>query len=201
MPLKPRGRSANTKSKCEPDRGTDLSKDEIFDALSNHRRRYTLHYLRRHDGTAAIGGLSEAIAAWENDTSIENITSNERKRVYTALQQFHLPKMDRKGIVEYDQREGIVELTGAAATVDVYLDVVPENDIPWSQYYVGLSGICGVLLGTVLVGVFPFALIPDITWAFVVFALFAGSSLVHMYCDRQYARLGATDVPPDIPRR
>lgn len=183
-------------SKRDSVEATELSKDEIFDVLSNHRRRRTLHYLRRHGGAASIGDLSETIAARENDASVEAITSDERKRVYTSLQQFHLPKMNKRGIIEYDRRAGTVELDDAMANVNVYLDVVPENDVSWSQYYIGLSALYGVLFGLVALDLFPFTLVPDVGWLFVSFVLFAGSALVHRYRERCRGRIGATDLPP-----
>lgn len=173
-----------------------LSKDDIFDVLSNHRRRYALHSLKQRDGAVALGDLAEEIAAWENGVSVAELTAADRKRVYTALQQFHLPKMDKTGIVEFGS-SGIVTLTEAADSLDVYLDVVTEDDIPWSRYYLGLSAVCLAVVTGVW---FAPLLVPSVALAALVTAVFLLSSLVHTYTNRRM-RLGETDLPPDSPMR
>ncbi|MFB6125431.1 MAG: hypothetical protein ABEJ59_05680 [Halanaeroarchaeum sp.] len=112
-----------------------LSRDVVFDVLSSTRRRYVLHYLRRNDGTTNLRELSTIIAAWEYDTTPENVTSKQRTRVYTALRQSHLPKMDREGIIEFDPSSGDVIVTPEADDLEIYLDIVPHDEIPWSTYY------------------------------------------------------------------
>ncbi|MFC7082599.1 DUF7344 domain-containing protein [Halorussus caseinilyticus] len=117
----------------------ELSRDLVFDVLKNRRRRYALHYLRRADGSVQLSELAEQVAAWENDITVDTISAAERKRVYTALYQSHLPKLDDAGIVEYNQNRGIVELSGAAEQLDVYLDLESRPDIPWCNWYLGLA--------------------------------------------------------------
>jgi len=104
---------------------TDISEDELFDVLSNQRRRFAVHLLKREeDDSIAIGDMAEQIAAWENGIETTEITGNERKRVYTALQQSHLPKMDKAGVIDFNKNRGVVEPMPAMTDVDVYMDVV-----------------------------------------------------------------------------
>jgi len=104
---------------------TEVSEDELFDVLSNQRRRFAVHLLKREaDDSIAIGDMAEQIAAWENGIETAEITGTERKRVYTALQQSHLPKMDKAGVVDFNKNRGIVEPMPAMTDVDVYMDVV-----------------------------------------------------------------------------
>ncbi len=110
-----------------------LSKDTVFEALTNSRRRATLNYLDENDGAANIGNLAEYIAAAENGISELELTSAQRKRVYIGLYQCHLPKLDEMGIVEFDKHRGTVRLDPeAAAQVFPYLRLDPladaEND-------------------------------------------------------------------------
>ena len=126
--------------------GRQIPTDVVFSTLSNPRRRHVLHYLKRSDGPVAIGDLAEALAAWENGRSVEEVTSKERKRVYTSLYQSHLPKMHRDGVVSYDAPRGVVELTPAAAQLDIHMEVVDANDIPWSQFYLGLSALSAAVV-------------------------------------------------------
>jgi hypothetical protein len=204
----------------------ELTRDEIFDVLSNSRRRYALHHLRRraneHDGNGigiangrwsgngtgagngngrevALSDLAEQVAAWETGRTVEDLSAAERKRVYTSLQQFHLPRLDEQGIVEYDHRAGVVSLGTAMADVDVYLDVVPRKDIPWSLYYLGLSAVSVVLVGGVALGVPPFDLLGPSVWGVFLATTLLVSSLVHFY-DTRRMKLGASDVPPEAGR-
>lgn len=168
--------------------------------LSNRRRRYALHYLRREEERVELGDLAEVIAAWENEKSVPELASDERKRVYTSLQQFHLPKMDETGLLAYDRDRGTVSLSEPASDLDVYLDVVPEHEIPWSLYYLGLSALNVALLVGLWLDAYPLTVLPDLVWIACSAAVFVGSAAVHACRDRRM-RLGAGDVPPDLRSR
>jgi hypothetical protein len=174
-----------------------MSADDAFEVLSNRRRRYALHHLKATDRQVELGELSEHVASWENDTSISEIDSNERKRVYTSLQSHHLPKMDEQGIVNYDDRAGMVELTETAEDLDVYLDVVHGRDVPWSQHYLGLSAVNAALVAAAFLDAWPITVLPDIAWAAFVVTTVAASALVHTYHD-SVNRLGTHDTPPEL---
>ena len=133
------------------------------------------------------------MAAWEEDKEIAELTSAERKRVYTSLQQTHLPTLDRAGVVAFENGE--VELTERASELDVYLDVVPADSIPWGVYYLGLSAVAFAVLGGLWAGIVPTETVSTLVWATLLVALFAVSSLVHVYQNRKY-RLGEMDTPP-----
>jgi len=171
-----------------------LSRDEVFDLLSNHRRRYALHAVKHVEGPLDLSDVAEQVAAWENGKSREEITAQERHRVYTSMQQTHLPAMDRAGVIEYDN--GTVTLADGAENLEVYMDIVPEQSIPWGEYYLGLAAVSGALLAAVSAGVFPES-IPALAWGWLVVVLLAGSALYHVVQSRRM-RLGATDTPPEI---
>lgn len=175
-----------------------LSHDDVFEILSNRRRRFTLHHLQRNVDRAELGELSEHVAAWENGTPVDGISSAERKRVYTSLQQFHLPKLDSKGVVDFDDRAGVVELTPAAEDIDIYLEVVEGRDIPWSQFYLGLAAVNLGLLVAASVGTFPLTLISGIGWGIFVATTFLVSAFVHTYVNRTEMRLGDTEKPLEV---
>jgi len=175
--------------------GTDeqSQRGEIFDLLSNQRRRYAIHYCKREDEPVTLGDLAEHVAAWELDKTVEEVTSAERKRVYTSLQQSHLPTLERAGIIEFDDRT--IELTDEAAELDVYLDIVPGDSIPWGVYYLGLTVVGSVVMGGLWLEVIPTETIPELGWATLVFALFAISAVVHVVQNRRM-RLGEMERPP-----
>ena len=168
-------------------------KDEVYSLLSNHRRRYVLHYCKRTEGPATLSELAEQVAAWEHDKEVAEVTSAERKRVYTSLQQTHLDRMADADILEFDGDE--IVLTGKAEELDVYLDIVPAGSIPWGIYYLGLSALAGVVLFGVWIGFVPTETVPAIGWAAIVLAFFFASSVAQVLQNRQY-RLDQFDRPP-----
>lgn len=180
----------------EPESGT-LSRDEVFETLSNRRRRFVLHHLQEVDESATLSEIAEQVAAWENDSTMDAISSSERKTVYTSLQQFHLPKMEEMGVVSYDSREGTVALTEAAADLDIYLEVVDRYDIPWSFYYVGLSAIGSVMVALSAVGIEPFAAVPFSGWTVFVLTTLTVSAVAHYMRTRQM-HLGSDSQPPEV---
>jgi len=170
-----------------------LHKDEIFDLMSNHRRRYAIHYLKQADGPVALGDLAEQVAAWEHDKEIGEITSAERKTTYTSLQQTHLPRLDRAGVVDYDGGE--VELEDRVERLDIYLDIVPENSISWGMYYLGLSAFSVLVLAALWADLLPTEGIPVLAYPAVLIAMFAISAGYHAYLNHKY-RFENLERPP-----
>jgi DNA-binding transcriptional ArsR family regulator len=175
---------------------SELSKDVIFSMLSNQRRRHVLHYLKRNEGPATIRDLAEQIAAWENGIEIQELNYKQRKRVYTSLHQTHLPKLDDCGIVEYNRDRGVVTLTEKVGELNVYLEVVPKNDIPWSDYYLGLAGVGLALVVAAWLDIAPFTLLPDIAYAALVTVVLGVSAGFHTLNSRRNL-LGGTERPAD----
>ena len=178
------------------DRTPQLSQDVAFEMLSCRRRRYVLHYLKQADGVADLRELVVQIAAWENDVSTTEVTYEQRTRVYTALRQSHLPKLDGSGVISFDADRGTVVLTDAASELEVYLDVVPHDDIPWSKYYLGLGVLCTGFVAGTWIGLLPFSLLPPLAGTALVTALFTISAVVHVRHDNRM-RLGTDGVPPN----
>jgi DNA-binding transcriptional ArsR family regulator len=175
-----------------------VTEEEIFTTLSNQRRRYVVHALD-DESEADIGSLAEQVAAWEYDVDVGELSHDERKRVYTSLQQNHLPKMDDAEIVEFDKDRGTVAPTRAFADVDLYLEVVHGDELPWSQYYLGLSTLAVTVFLAVWLGVQPFTMLSTLEWLGFVVATFAVSAGVHHYY-RDHRRLGTGGRPPDVGR-
>jgi hypothetical protein len=120
-----------------------------------------LAYLKNNGGRSNLRTLSEQIAGWENDTDPALISSKQRMRVYTALRQSHLPKMDRHDILEFDEQSGDVQLTSAADTVEEYMESTDDNSIDVRVFSLGIGGL-GLLLSVgFYLDVFLTAGIPD----------------------------------------
>lgn len=182
-----------TSSTDEPTRSSDeptLTEGELFDLLSNQRRRHILHALIHDDRTLDIGTLSREIAAWEDDLSIDDVSSSDRKRVYTALQQSHLPKMDKAGVIDFDRDHGTIQPTPALEDVGIYMEIVRGREIPWSDYYLGLTALSGIVLAGAAFSIYPFELLPSSVWSGFVVVAFGISALVHRY----YSRTNRLDI-------
>ncbi|QHS17287.1 DUF7344 domain-containing protein [Halopenitus persicus] len=177
--------------------GDRLTQDDVYDILSNKRRRYAIHYLKQVDERVDVRDLAEQVAAWENDKPVEALTSQERKRVYISLYQGHLSSMDDRGLVDYDETRGTVALRDAVRDADVYLEVVDPRDIPWGQFYLGLSAANALLIGLAWLDVGLFAEVGDLPVALVVLATFAVSATVQTLRDGRI-RLGDEGPPPEL---
>lgn len=128
-----------------------LSTGDIHFTLSNCRRRFLLRYLSRQESTT-VKELSRAIAAWENETSAEELSYDDRKTVYTALLQTHLPKLDEMGVVEYDASRKRVRLTDRVDQLRPYLELERQGE-PDSERSPGYSLVVLALLAIAAFGV------------------------------------------------
>lgn len=176
----------------------EISHDECFELLSNHRRRFTLHHLRQAENGTDLGELAEQVAAWENEVPLEEISYDQRKRVYTSLQQVHLPRMDDMGVVEFDDREGTVTMGPAAEELDIYMEVVRGKDVPWGYFYPGLAAVNFAVVGLAAGGVPGFDAFSGLGVAVFVATTFLVASLAHLYVARTEMRLGSDGDPPEV---
>lgn len=160
--------------------GDRLSKDVIFELLKNRRRREVLTYLLEADGTVTLGELAEQIAAWENDTTVNALSSDQRKRVYVALYQTHLPKMDDAGIIEYDQDRGLIDLSDNADLLMMYLDTDTHRTDRWDRWYALVSVVGAAVVTGAYLGVPLLSSLPTIAVAGAVVVGFLALSLAHV---------------------
>jgi hypothetical protein len=99
-----------------------LSKDELFHLLQNSRRRAVVRYLRGREGPVPMRDVAEQVAAWEHDTTVSGLSSDERQRVYVALYQSHLDALADAGVIEYDKPRGVIEPRPLLDRVAAYID-------------------------------------------------------------------------------
>jgi len=117
----------------------ELPLDVTFEILKNRRRRLVLEYLRETEETITIGELAEHIAAIENDTTVQQLNAQQRKRVYIGLYQCHLPKMDDAGVVDFNQDRGRIDPGPNVEPLYEYLnvDAEEEEDVEFPRTQVG----------------------------------------------------------------
>ncbi|GGK75044.1 DUF7344 domain-containing protein [Haloarcula sebkhae] len=197
--------SATEESSAESTSGDELTRDDLFHVLQCRRRRLVLKYLHEHPGDepADMSDIAEHIAALEHDTTVDSLRSKQRQRVYIALYQSHLPKMDDAGVINYNQDRGLVEATALADSFDGYLDEEPSllstpasestpsagpvtdhnrtgthtsTDERWAGRYLGTA--CAALIavsGLALSGI----TVPGVAVALVVSVVFVALALSH----------------------
>ncbi|WP_380679434.1 DUF7344 domain-containing protein [Salinigranum sp. GCM10025319] len=176
-----------------------ITDGDVFEVLSNERRRYALHYLMQHpDDPVEMGDLSTQVAAWEVGVDPAEVTYDQRKSVHTSLYQYHAPKLDETGIVEYDSRGGVVELTAEGSDLDLYLEAVRGREIPWASYFLLLSVFATGLVSAAWLDAPLISGLPDAACAGFIVAMFLVSSLVFAYDNRTAMRLGSTGAPPEV---
>jgi len=175
----------------------ELEAVEIHDVLSNERRQMVIDELRDAGETMSARDLSENIA--EHETGESPPPRNIRQSAYVSLHQTHLPKLDKLGIVEYDESDKTVTLDeDASREVAVYMETVPKYGISWSEYYLGVSALGLLLLAATRVGVPVIASVDAAVWTGAIPVLVGisaayqtiqqGSSILH--------RIGTVDSRP-----
>jgi len=132
-----------------------IAPPEVHDILRNERRRKVLKELQQRLEPVSLRELSERIATLE--TGERPPPRNVRQSVYNSLHQTHLPKLDEKGILEYDKNRKTVRLREPARQVDLYMEVVTRYGITWAGYYrtLGVAALCAIVateIGALVIG-------------------------------------------------
>jgi hypothetical protein len=187
---------SNQTSQLASARDQRLSKGEIFDVLQNQRRRYVLQYLERFDEPVPLSDLATQVAAWEYQIPVEEVSNDQKKRVYTTLQQTHLDRMEEAGIVEYDHEENLITRTPHTEELTVYLEIVPEKEFPWREYYLSLGAISCAIVAALWTGLYPLTLLEPIEWATVIAVTFTASAAYHTYTGADMA-IGEDELSGD----
>lgn len=131
MPKTDRRSSTGTPSDDSPSEEPEaLSPDDIFHILQTNRRRDAISYLLDREGPVKMSDIAEHVSAKEHETTVAELTSTQRQRVYIPLYQSHLPKLDEKGVIDYDKPRGIVRPTERIEVFRPYLEAVESNESP-----------------------------------------------------------------------
>ena len=158
----------------QSDDSGSLSLDERFEILKNERRRIILQYLKAVDGAVKLDEVADHVTAIENDTEIGAITSDERKRVYVGLYQFHLPKMAKMRVIDYDQDRGDIELTTTGERLYQEYGIEDESEDDRRRICLGIAAVGGaggtlsVLLESLLISTAVLAIQTVLLLAFAV---------------------------------
>ena len=97
----------------ECDHAIPLNPGDVFEALSNSRRRRVILSLSRSEEPVSVSELAVEIAARENAVDPSQVTGQQRTRVYIGLTQVHLETLDELKVAQYDDRSKQVKPTDA----------------------------------------------------------------------------------------
>ncbi|WP_254861927.1 DUF7344 domain-containing protein [Halovivax gelatinilyticus] len=174
-----------------------LDVDRLYDVLANQRRRFALYYLKRHPEGVSIGELTEQVAAWEVGATPAEVTPDQRKRVYTALQQSHLPALESASIVTYDEERRIVEPTEALASIECYPMSDRSDFDAWSRWYLGVTALSSAVVSLAWLGLWPISILSPLVIATGILVAFATLVVTHWYATEH--RSSSTDArPPEL---
>ena len=178
-------RRPTSAGKPSEDTATDdpepLSPDDIFHILQTNRRRDAIGYLLDRDGPVKMRDIAEYVAAKEHETTVAELTSTQRQRVYIPLYQSHLPKLDKKGVIEYDKSRGIVRPTDRLEIFRPFLEATGERpDSAASDGFDALdlaigaphAAVVGVSVGLLAATVSGLLAIPELALATGITLLF-----------------------------
>lgn len=136
---------------------SELQAEEVFELLSNPRRRFIIAYLRETADPVDIKHLAREIASLENGVPIDDLTDSQEKRVHVSLYQTHVPKLSEAGVLEYEQERGLVTRSDGIRDVERYVPGAKGSALPWEALYasVAVAGLALHLVAAVDLGLFP----------------------------------------------
>ncbi|PSP34091.1 hypothetical protein BRC64_01725 [Halobacteriales archaeon QH_10_67_22] len=156
--------------------GEKISRDVVFDILSSKRRRQVLSLLK-NEGPMELTDLAEKVAAQENDTTVEDLNKQQRKRVYVSLYQTHVPKLEDADLVTYDQDSGVVELQAQADSIDRYLG--DESRFRWQYVYFAVASVGFALVLLSMANVWVFGAVSETLVALFLVVAVAVTATTH----------------------
>ena len=140
-----------------------------------------ISYLFEQDDPVDIRDLSRRVAARENDVPVEDVTHEQRKRVYIALHQNHLPQLEDMGFVECGRAREAIALSDRAAALSARLDPEQEGDEIWVGAEIGLTLGGAVLLFLSWLDLYPLVLLPDLFYMVALVVALAVVTAVRCY--------------------
>lgn len=174
---------------------SELTAEDLFDILSNQRRRYTIHYLcqQGENVTVDVSSLARHVAAWERGVSPESVSGDNRRSVYNTLNQTHLPLLAEAGVVDYDERSKQVELL-------VSTDAFRSYTYAKLDYFPSVGALMTVAAANLAISLLALLNLGWTSWLVPLSAttlLLVG--VVHFVQVRQ-ARFGTSGPPPELRR-
>ena len=104
-----------------------LSLDDVFGILSNSRRRATLRVIAEHQNLD-FGELVNHVSEIEYQLPIEQISSDERHRVYVSLQQTHKRTLEEHNIIQTEDEGSRIKIGPNAHELLEFMELVEHGE-------------------------------------------------------------------------
>jgi len=171
-----------------------ISNDDLFHLLQNSRRRAVLRCLQGREDPVRMRDVAEQVAAWEHDTTVAELTSRERQRVYIALYQSHLEKLADAGVIEYNKPRGVIEPKPLLDRVASYVDTDWTGNTgvdgdgntgadEWGRRYLGVSVAGSILLAGTAIDLSVFETISSFAAGVLVLSMFSVLTIAELTLD------------------
>ncbi|WP_433625679.1 DUF7344 domain-containing protein [Halomicrococcus sp. NG-SE-24] len=102
-------------------------RDELFDVLSNPRRRFILYLLQTAEMPVSVGELTTELTAWESQRQVPDYSADDRAAIEIPLEHNHLPKMAEAGLIDYDDTQQQVTLADRTDEVRAHLQTMASD--------------------------------------------------------------------------
>lgn len=165
----------------------ELTRETVFDLMNSPRRRYVIQYLHSTGEPIELQALANQVASWEDDVPVDELTDQQKKRVYVSLYQTHVPKLAESGVITFDRDSGDVEITERAGEVARYLADEPDPT-PWELYYLLLAIGSAIIFTVILLGGGMFGAVPVALVGVGISLVFLGLAAFHVLNTRRRKR-------------
>ena len=99
--------------------------DAVLELCQHEHRRLVLEVLAAERRAMSVEELAEAVGARKRDAAPRDVPE-EDDRIRVGLHHRHLPRLETVGLVEYDDRRNVVELTDEFDRVEPHVSAVLE---------------------------------------------------------------------------
>lgn len=103
-----------------------IDADDLFDVLSDRRRRRIIGTVLRRDIQAPVDDVVEKVV--DHELNGHDDREELRSQVVVSLQHVHLPKLDEVGLIDYDPNHETVSETDTTAVAEPHLTSIGEFD-------------------------------------------------------------------------
>lgn len=100
------------------------SLDELFKLLSDKPRRHIIYILNDRNGPVSLQELTAHLA--DHPT----ISSDQRSHLEIELYHNHIPQLADQKFIQYDQDEGLLELTNLPPEAKAIIAAAKEHEDP-----------------------------------------------------------------------
>lgn len=110
------------------DDGSELGVDEVFSLLSDRYRRHVLACLDGQPGPVPLERLTDEVAGREFQQPPDKVSIFARTEIATALHHNHLPTLEERGTLTYDDEAGEVTEITIDGTLERFLDRIRRHE-------------------------------------------------------------------------